>query len=252
MTPLLKSLFDGIVERLSPNRSARIAGSKVQGLVIHTTEGSFAGSLGWMLNPASQVSAHYIISDVVRPGEPWNEVVRLVPEDEKAWTARSANSVTINYELAGYSARTRADWLIRFAQQIETVAALVAQDAEQYGIPVRRGFPGILGHGDLYQYGFPNSHTDPGENFPWDIFLAKVRAYQEAMTVVPVVERPVVRPGRPPGVPWRIPTWAWRLHAWFLTKPMLRGERPSHPQPIPAWFWLWRKWKMGVYRHPGV
>lgn len=55
------------------------------------------------------------------------------------------------------------------------------------------------------------------------------------------------KPARPKGAPKRIPAWAWRLHAWYLTKPADRGPRPADaPARIPAWFWAWRLWRLAL------
>jgi hypothetical protein len=221
----------------------------VRGIVIHTIEGSFSGGVGWMLNPRSEVSAHYAVSDIAGPGR-WNEVVALVPEGEKAWTARSANPVAINYELAGFASRTREVWLTTFRKQLETTAAMVAEDCLQYGIPVKREWPGIVGHADLSLWGFPNNHTDPGQGFPWLVFLEMVRDHIEypaqVSPVWPATHWPTthpVAPCLPPGMK-KVPRAAWKLAAWHLDG--RKGKRPagapknvSKNNPDSAWPWYW-------------
>lgn len=231
----LSDFFSGVVTRLSPNRSAR--SSVVRGIVIHTTEGGYESAVNWFLTTRSSTSAHYVISDVESPGG-WNSVTAMVPEEEKAWTARSANSVTVNYELAGYARRTREEWLGKYRQQLETAAALVADDVLQYDIPIERSFPGILGHGDLDRFGFPNDHTDPGNGFPWDEFLGMVAKYTK------LGDRPttaVVRTRRGSCLPttWsRVPKWTWELAEWHLSG--RKGSRPkSAPRVVPKAYWLW-------------
>lgn len=64
----------------SPNQSLR-KGPKIDMIVIHATgDDSFDGALSWMLNPKSQVSAHYLVG---KDGK----VVQLVKESKKAWHA---------------------------------------------------------------------------------------------------------------------------------------------------------------------
>lgn len=236
----LSDLLRRVKVRLSPNRSARRG--RVQGVVIHTTEGSYGSAVGWFMNNASDVSAHYVVSDQHRRGELWTDVTQMVPESEKAWTARSANSVTINYELAGYASRSRADWLGPSRVQLETVAALVAQDVRQYGIPLRHGWPGILGHRDLDAAGFPNNHTDPGPHFPWDVFFDFVRDFLDGEQGAPKPKphRTKSYPCLPRGLP-RIPRSAWRLAKWHLS-----GRKGRRPRGVPrdvthTWPWYW-KW----------
>lgn len=185
----LRSLFDSIKTSLSPSRSSR-NGATVKAVVIHTTEssdGSDEGVANYFANPKAEVSSHYIVdSEPLASG--FTTVTRIVPEDEKAWTSKSANPTTINYELVGYAKRSRAEWLKRMPQ-LRTTAALVADDVLEYGIPVRRSYPGILGHGDLGKYGFANDHTDPGPNFPWEVFLKLVDEYVADATAT---KRPTV------------------------------------------------------------
>lgn len=238
----LSDLLARVKTRLSPNRSSR-RGARVQGIVIHTTEGSYGSAVGWFMNRASETSSHYVVSDVARPGEVWTDVTLMVPESEKAWTARSANPVTINYELAGYARRTRADWLGPSRLQLETVAALVADDLrERPWIPLRHGWPGILGHGDLDAAGFPNNHTDPGPNFPWDVFLDLVRDFMDGTQGVPDVKtQPTATyPCLPAGMV-RIPKAAFELAAWHVSG--REGPRPkSAPKNVASewpWYWEW-------------
>jgi len=237
----LAGLFSSVQTRLSPNRSSR-RGASVKGVVIHTTEGGFIGSTSWMLNPRSEVSAHYVVGELPEPrGGLWTPVVALVPEGEKAWTARSANPVTINYELAGFANRPRSEWLGRYRPQLETTAALVAEDALQYGIPVQRTWPGILGHGDLSAAGFPNNHTDPGPGFPWPEFLAMVRRNLSSVSRPDVAEQPVPRYRcLPPGLS-RIPPAAWKLAEWHLSgrKGPRPASAPAHVDRAWPWYWEW-------------
>lgn len=174
-------LWRSIANSFSPNRSSRF-GAKVKGVVIHTTEspeGSLAGVVNYLSRADIDVSSHYVVGDIARKDEFFTPVVRLVPERQKAWTARSANPYFVQYELIGRARRTRHDWLVRYRKQLETAAALVADDVIQYGLPIKHAVPGIVGHRDLTKWGFPNDHWDPGPNFPWPEFLKMVREYVE-------------------------------------------------------------------------
>ena len=251
----LSSLFSRILERLSPNRSSR-GGANVLGAVIHTTEsadGTLDGVVRYLSDRGVEVSSHYVVEATAAKGEQWTRVVRLVPEDEKAWTAKSANPYFVQYELIGRAARTREQWLTMYRTQLETVAALVAEDVLQYGFPVERNVPGIVGHGDLAGFGYPNDHTDPGPGFPWPEFLRMVRHYVE-YAAAPDVRKELARlRGRPLEAPYPIPRWAWQLDKWWSTRPALRGPKPILPAKfggrVPAWFWQWRKWLHGVRDH---
>lgn len=249
----LKDLFGSIPTVLSPNRSSR-RGAAVKLAVIHTTEsgpGTLWAIVRFFQSAASQVSSTYVVGDTpARLTDTFCPVVLCVPETEKSWTQRSANPISVSYELIGRASRTRAEWLGRYKVQLDTVAALVAEDCLQYGLPVARDYPGILGHCDLTREGFPNDHTDPGAGFPWDVFLARV-AYYVKLGTAPAVPTVVVnakgRP-RPAGVPQRIPSWAWELLTWHNQGK--RGARPAAaPTNVPEWYWAWREWRLGVGAH---
>lgn len=237
----LKDLFGRIPVVLSPNRSSR-RGAPVRMAVIHTTESSdssFDGIVGYFHGSASQVSSHYVVDALAPKGALFTRVTEMVPEPEKAWTQRSANPVAVSYELIGRAARTRAEWLGKYRVQLETAAALVAEDVLQYGIPVRIGDPGIVGHMHLNALGYPNNHTDPGKGFPWDVFLDSVRQYVALGTKV---ERNVVnvRPGSclPKGMA-KIPAEWWAHAAWLLsgkTKPRPKTSPSNIPLSWPKFF----------------
>lgn len=252
----LLPLLTSIRTVASPNESSRNL-TPIRLVVIHTTEsgpGSINGVAAYFQNPNVQVSSHYIVGDVANESG-WTDVVRAVSEEDAAWTAKSANRHAVQYELVGRASRPVTEWRT-YGAQLRTAAALVAEDCLQYGIPVERGFPGILGHGDLSEHGFPNDHWDPGQNFPWGTFLSLVKGFVDEAAKDPpsATTISVKRPGRPQDAPARIPRWAWQLDKWFATKPRERGARPTAPVPLPDWFWPWRAWLRGVKTdaHPPV
>jgi N-acetyl-anhydromuramyl-L-alanine amidase AmpD len=233
----LRAKLPKIRTRLSPNRSSR-RGAKIIGAVIHTTEsspGSLNGVVGYLCNPNVEVSSHYVVGDVEVGKTGWTEVVRLVPESEKAWTAKSANPYFVQYELVGRAARTYTEWL-KHEAQLRTVAALVAEDSLQYGFPVKRSVPGIVGHGDLTRFGYPNEHWDPGPNFPWRSFLKMVEEFRTAAAAKPPVKDVPVPPGQNPDF-WKWVRW-WRGHGEFKSYgPRNKAVRPNVPKRIPAAWW---------------
>ena len=122
-----------------------------------------------------------------------NSVVREVPDTDRAHHARyHGNEIGLGLELCG-TAQTRAQWLD--AVSLPTLRLGAIQTAEwchDHGLPVRRlsvaqtraayyaapGFRpfGIVGHVDCTE-AYPEdsgTHTDPGPEFPWDVFLAMV------------------------------------------------------------------------------
>jgi N-acetyl-anhydromuramyl-L-alanine amidase AmpD len=140
-----------LVQHPSPNKSDRSA--KISLVVLHDTEGPYAGSVSWLCNPQAQVSAHVVLS------ENGKEVSQLVPWSEKAWACAAFNSQSLNLEMAGYASKGYSE------TQIDAAAAIVAYWCKKYDIPVRYSSgnrPGITFHQDLGLAG--GGHHDPGWN----------------------------------------------------------------------------------------
>src|SRR3569832_2148198 len=64
----------------SPNHFPRLAGDPIDLIVLHATVGDFEGAVSWLSNPASEVSAHYVVSQ-------HGEIENLVNERDQAWHA---------------------------------------------------------------------------------------------------------------------------------------------------------------------
>jgi len=75
----------------SPNHSSR-SGADIDTIVLHyTTAGTFESTKNHFLNPASQVSAHYIIDKN-------GDIYQMVKDTDKAWHAAQANRTSIGIE----------------------------------------------------------------------------------------------------------------------------------------------------------
>jgi N-acetylmuramoyl-L-alanine amidase len=145
-------------ERLSPNFDERSL--PVSMVVLHYTEMKPVGAaLERLTDPEAKVSAHYLITEE-------GGVIRLVPEDKRAWHAGASfwrgipdvNSASIGIELdhpghgLGYRGFTDA--------QIEALIPLLSRIVKQYDIPRAN----VVGHSCVA----PMRKVDPGELFPWD------------------------------------------------------------------------------------
>jgi hypothetical protein len=109
---------------------------------------------------------------------------------DTAWTVgnRPGNNRGINWEFSGFARQSRAEWLDAFGLAMFAQAApIIRADAAKYGIPLRRctvadlkAFrPGVTSHNDLRVAFGQTTHTDPGPNFPWDVFMQILADGQE-------------------------------------------------------------------------
>jgi len=143
----------------SPNCDARPGGAAIDMLVIHYTGMQSAdAALARLTDPASQVSAHYLIDED-------GSVIRLVSEDKRAWHAgvsswrgrAGVNATSIGIELVnpGHEFGYRA-----FPEpQMSALESLGREILARHPIPSRN----VVGHSDVA----PTRKCDPGELFDW-------------------------------------------------------------------------------------
>ncbi len=162
-------------------------------IVIHVTQGSFAGAVSWLKNPASNASAHYVI----RSSDGY--IVQLVREKDKAWHARCWNNFTLGIEHEGYIEDPNR-WFTQ-VMYLES-AKLVVNMVNRWAIPVDSNH--IIGHNfwqqpqwpivrqewdfATYDQGSPscNTHTDPGPGWNWGYYLSLIRSNQTPPKVISV------------------------------------------------------------------
>jgi hypothetical protein len=129
-------------------------------VVIHVTQGSYAGSISWFQNPAAQVSAHY----VVRSSD--GAITQTVREKDIAWHAGNwtYNTQSIGIEHEGFI--DDASWFTD--AMYRSSAALTRNLTSKYGIPRDRSH--IIGHIEV-----PGAtHTDPGTYWNWTYYMQLV------------------------------------------------------------------------------
>jgi len=151
---------DELVHREVPSPNFNERTLPISMVVLHYTEMKpVESALERMCDPAASVSAHYCITEE-------GEVIRLVPEDRRAWHAGQSfwrgipdvNSASIGIELdhPGHALGYRP-----FADaQIAALIPLLARIVKQYDIPRAN----VVGHSDVA----PMRKIDPGELFPWE------------------------------------------------------------------------------------
>jgi N-acetylmuramoyl-L-alanine amidase len=144
-----------ITERLSPNFGRRRGGLRPGLIVLHYTAMQDAeAALARMCDPAAEVSAHYLITL-------GGDVVRLVPEDMRAWHAGNgawAGRGDVNSRSIGIELDNRGDH--PFAEpQMAALQELMHGIMQRWDIPP----DGVIGHSDMA----PGRKADPGPRFDW-------------------------------------------------------------------------------------
>ena len=142
------------------------------GVCIHTTENDPS-------TPAENVAQYQINSEsgsyhtlADRQG-----ILRENTADWVTWsTGNKGNYLLMHLSFVARAAMTRSQWLAEDAM-LRNGAWEVAQWCKRFGWPVKQvsvsGLPGITTHDSTRAWG-STDHTDPGKNFPWDVFLRYV------------------------------------------------------------------------------
>jgi N-acetyl-anhydromuramyl-L-alanine amidase AmpD len=151
----------------SPNFGAKRA--KTLGVVVHSTRGGcatpqteYTAAVNWLCNPASEVSAHYVI------GTDHGVWAQLVADDYEAWHARAMNATHLGVELVQpRDGDEYTPW------QYVALARLCKLWSERYKFPLRRTH--IVGHDETLP-GVLDGKTDPGRMFDWTRFMQILEA----------------------------------------------------------------------------
>jgi N-acetyl-anhydromuramyl-L-alanine amidase AmpD len=174
------------VWRPSPNFNDRPVDSTglAHVVIIHTCEGGYTGCWSWLVNPVSQVSAHYVVD------EEGTEISQLVREPQRAWHIAAlydcalnrghacalngvqGNHFTVGIEHAGFASQDSFP-----VSQLAASAALVCDATRRLDIP--RDWQHIVGHGQLQ----PQNRTDPGPHWPWIPYLHRIQADCDELVV---------------------------------------------------------------------
>jgi N-acetylmuramoyl-L-alanine amidase len=142
----------------SPNFGERTL--PISMLVLHYTGmQTGASAIEWLANPASKVSAHYVVDED-------GQLVYMVREEQRAQHAglshwrgiTDVNSASIGIEIVNpgheFGYRPFPE------EQMDTVTRLVAEIVRTFGIEPRN----VVGHSDVA----PARKEDPGELFDWE------------------------------------------------------------------------------------
>ena len=153
---------------VGPTANQSGAMQEVRGLVLHTAEGYYGGTISWQRNPDANVSSHFIVAGTrdAQYGVADGKLAQMVDTDITAWTQRAGNGHWLSLECSGFG--SRGDKLS--AGQLEAAAQLLARAHTVYGVPMQiahdpteRG----LGHHSMDREGIDPEwgHDDcPGSN----------------------------------------------------------------------------------------
>ncbi len=134
----------------------------IQYVVIHVTQETYADTIGIFQDPASQVSAHY----VVRSSD--GDITQMVREKNVAWHAGNWNYNTWSVGIEHEGWVDDPTWFTEAMYRAS--AALTANLCAKYGIPVNRTH--IIGHSEV-----PGAtHTDPGQYWDWAHYMSLVKS----------------------------------------------------------------------------
>ncbi|MEQ4723672.1 peptidoglycan recognition family protein [Nonomuraea sp. B19D2] len=140
--------------------SNRPTSDAIDRIVIHVTQGSYAGTISWFQTGPrpNPTSAHY----VVRSSD--GAITQMVREKDRAFHAGNYNRRSVGIEHEGFV--DNATWFTD--AMYRSSAALTRNIADRYGIPKDRTH--IVGHNNV-----PGAdHTDPGRYWDWTKYMQYV------------------------------------------------------------------------------
>jgi photosystem II stability/assembly factor-like uncharacterized protein len=178
-------------------KANRPLSSPITTVVVHTTEGSYGGTLSWFRNPSSHATAHY----VVRSSD--GDITQMVREKDEAWHSGNGytNDTSIGIEHEAWT--NVCPWLTN--AMYRSSAQLSAYLAIKYLIPIDRKH--FIGHNEVPdpnhpgQFGGFAHHTDPGRCWDWPKYMGLIRDFAGASVGTSVQrlgddsKRTFVRPG---------------------------------------------------------
>jgi N-acetyl-anhydromuramyl-L-alanine amidase AmpD len=166
--------------------ASRPASNPINKIIVHVTQGSWAGTINRFQDSRSQVSAHYTVrSSDGAVGQP-------VREKDSAWHAGnwSYNHTSIGIEHEGLVDESK--WFTEVMYR--SSAQLTAYLCNKYGVPRARSH--VIGHNEVPdpydpdRYGGVVPHTDPGGYWDWSKYIGYVEHYTGTSAPILTLPRP--------------------------------------------------------------
>ena len=153
----------------------------ISNVVIHYTEGTYAGSIAWFQNCNARASAHYVIRSVD------GQVTQMVAEADKAWHVGNSNGYTIGIEHEAYGNiysyftsamyAASADLVRNICSRRPNISPLRTfyRDTLDDGTVLNSGLHSLGGatacvHIRGHQHFPSQTHTDPGPFWNWNYY----------------------------------------------------------------------------------
>lgn len=138
-----------------PNQSQRLHGIGVRLVVVHDPEGTYAGTSGYLMTAAAQVSYHVLLS------EDGSHARQFVPWERKAWSCASFNSISDNISIEGFAAEPYDD------EGLRRLARVVAFRLHERRLPATFVSAGRVTNGEGFTFhselgAAGGGHHDPG------------------------------------------------------------------------------------------
>lgn len=161
--------------------------SGLVGIAVHTTENPITSRAidvaEWQAS--SQTGSYNEVVDSKQ------NVVICNTDDWQVWaTGNKGNDILLHLSFVARASMTRAEWLAQLPM-LDTGAQRAARWVKKYNFPVKKvtvsNLPGFVGHADTRVWG-GTDHTDPGVNFPWDVFLDLVKKHVNGTAPKPDTE----------------------------------------------------------------
>lgn len=196
----------------SCNYSSRTTG--VSHVAVHTTQGSYAGTISWFQNCAASVSAHYVI----RSSD--GQITQMVRESSKAWHVGNSNGYTVGIEHEGYVSNPTA-WYT--TAMYNASAALTRDILASHGLSQKvyngsSGWSAVLADSTYNVKGHVNyanqTHTDPGSGWDWVRYKNAVAGSTSGGGSTPSLSWPLVQYGN---TGERVRTIQYLLQQWGYT-----------------------------------
>jgi N-acetyl-anhydromuramyl-L-alanine amidase AmpD len=153
--------------RANWRRADRPDDYRIDRVVIHVVQGSYATALKVFKNPGHGAAAHYVVR---KDGH----VAQMIRELDVGFHAgnRDMNERSVGIEHEGFVDRPQDFTAAMYAGS----ARLTADICARHGIPVDREH--IIGHVEVEG----TDHTDPGPHWDWDRYLKLVREASKKLT----------------------------------------------------------------------